>query len=123
MHRTLMIGAAWAYFAFIVFTTLSSLGARTELPTSGFEDFFTVVERFGGYAILGLLFCLAYPGNLSFACILVFGSAVVLELLRDYSPDTGAAYIDFLEKLFGGAAGIFSGILFYRPFVGDRRGR
>ena len=114
MRRTLIITAAWAYFAFIVFKTLSSLDSRAELPTSGFEEFFAVVEGFGGYAVLGILFYLAYPGNLSFACILVFGNAVLLELLRDYSLDTGAVYIDFIEKLFGGAAGIFLGILFYR---------
>jgi hypothetical protein len=123
MRRTLIIAAAWGYFAFIIFTTLSSLGVRPELLTSGFEESIAVVERFGGYAVLGILFYLAYPRNLSFACILVFGSAVVLELLRDYSPDTGALYIHFLEKLFGGAAGIFTGIFFFRPIAGNWRVR
>jgi hypothetical protein len=50
---------------------------------------------------------MAYPRHLSIVCILVFGSTVEIELLRDNIPNADAQFLDFIEKLFGGAAGIF----------------
>ena len=40
---------------------------------------------------------------------LVFGSAVILELLQIVTPDRDARIIDAVEKLAGGAAGIVAG--------------
>jgi len=107
MLHKLMVAAAWAVLVFITYATLSSIGARPELVAGGsHKAFFTVAERFGAYAVLGLLFCLAYPRHLTLVCILVFGSAVILELLQNFVPDRDARVVDVVEKLLGGAAGI-----------------
>ena len=47
-----------------------------------------------------------YPRNIALGCLIVFGSAVILELLQLFIPDRDARIIDVLEKLAGGAAGI-----------------
>jgi VanZ family protein len=102
-----MTGAAWACLAFIAYATLSPPDARPELIANGYlKALFTVLERFGAYVVLGCLFGLVYPRNLTFVCVLVFGSAVVLELLQNLVPGRDARLLDAAEKLIGGAAGI-----------------
>jgi VanZ family protein len=121
LHKMIAL-AAWACLVFIAYATLSSIDARPELIAAGFyKAFFTVVERFGAYAVLGLLFCLAYPRHLNFVCLLVFGSAVILELLQIYVPDRDARVVDVLEKLAGGAAGILLGYFAQSVFQPGRR--
>jgi VanZ family protein len=86
-------------------------GARPEL--TGAEPAWAVfIERFGAYAALGLLFCLAYPGRVALVCLLVFGGAVLLELLQIFIPDRDARIVDAAEKLTGGAVGISAARLF-----------
>jgi VanZ family protein len=48
----------------------------------------------------------AYPRRIMFVCLLVLGSAVLLELLQIFVPDRDARVLDALEKLAGGVAGI-----------------
>ena len=109
MFHKLIAAAAWAYLIFIVYATLSSIDARPELAGVGFyKAFFTVVERFAAYAVLGFLFYLVYPRNIALVCLIVFGSAVILELLQIFIPDRDARLVDALEKLAGGAAGILA---------------
>jgi VanZ family protein len=109
MFHKLIAAPAWAYFIFIIYATLSSIDARPELTGAGFyKAFFTFVERFAAYAVLGFLFYLAYPRHIALVCLIVFGSAVVLELLQIFVPDRDARIIDALEKLAGGAAGILA---------------
>jgi VanZ family protein len=121
LHKMIAL-AAWACLVFIAYATLSSIDARPELIAAGFyKAFFTVVERFGAYAVLGLLFCLSYPRHLNFVCLLVFGSAVILELLQIYVPDRDARVVDVLEKLVGGAAGILLGYFAQSVFQPGRR--
>lgn len=72
--------------------------------------FFTILERFGAYAVLGLLFYLSYPRHLTFVCIMVLGSAITLELLQNFVPDRDPRLLDAMEKLLGGATGIVWGI-------------
>ena len=122
IHKMIATGA-WACLVFIIYATLSSIGARPELIAAGFfKAFFTVVERFGAYAVLGLLFCLAYPRHLTFVCALVFGSAVFLELLQIYVPDRDARVVDVIEKLAGATAGISLGFIAQSVFQSGRRG-
>jgi VanZ family protein len=110
MFHKLIAAAAWACLIFITYATLTSINARPELTGSGFyKAFFTVLERFGAYALLGLLFRLAYPRHVGFICLIVFGSAIILELLQIFVPDRDARVIDALEKSVGGAAGILVG--------------
>jgi VanZ family protein len=106
MVHKLIAAAAWAFLIFVSYATLSSIEARPELSSGFYKAFFTVVERFGAYAALGLLFYFAYPRNVAAVCFLVFGSAILLELLQIVIPDRDARVIDALEKLAGGAAGI-----------------
>jgi VanZ family protein len=109
MIHKLIAAAAWACLIFIVHATLSSLEARPELTGVGFyRAFFTVIERFGAYAVLGLLFYLAYPRNVASVWFLVLGSAIILELLQNFVPDRDARVSDALEKLAGGITGIFA---------------
>ena len=97
--------AAWACFVFIARATLSSLPARPGL-TSNETDMIFFIERFGGYALLGGLFCLTYPHRITFVCLVVLGSAVVLELLQILVPDRDPRILDALEKSAGGVVGI-----------------
>ena len=109
MIHKLIIVAAWACLIFIIYATLSSLDARPELTGVGFyRAFFTVIERFGAYAVLGLLFYLAYPRHVVPVCLIVLGNAVILELLQNFVPDRDARVADALEKLAGGVAGILA---------------
>ena len=109
MIHKLIATAAWACLIFIIYATLSSLDARPELTGVGFyKAFFTVLERFGAYAVLGLLFYLAYPRHVVLVSLLVLGNAVILELLQNFVPDRDARVSDALEKLAGGIAGIFA---------------
>jgi VanZ family protein len=122
VFQKLIAAAAWACLVFIAFATLSSIDLRPELIREGtFKAFFTVVERFGAYAVLGLLFGLAYPRRPTFVCVLVFGSAVSLELLQSYVPSRHAGILDVVEKSLGGAAGIILADITKSNFSPHRR--
>jgi hypothetical protein len=108
MLRKLIISAAWSSLAFIIYATLSSIDARPVIA----GGYFTVIERFGAYAVLGFLFQLAYPRHLIFVCIMVFGSAGVLELLQNLAPDRDPRLLDAVEKLLGGTVGLVSSGIF-----------
>lgn len=85
---------------------------------------FAALERFGAYAVLGLLLYFAYPRHLAFVCVTVFGAAVTLEVLQHFTPDRHARLLDALEKLLGGTAGLLlAGILqssLWSKFIGSR---
>src|ERR1700730_6716390 len=91
---------AWAFLAFIVFATISPLQDRPTLSNS--PD----LEHIGAFAVLGGLFCLAYPRHIIFVCFIVLGSAVLLEYLQTLTPDRHGTVVDALEKVAGGALGI-----------------
>jgi VanZ family protein len=107
MLRKLIAIAAWLCLLFIIYATLSSIDARPRL-TSDEPAPVVYLEHFGAFAVLGLLFCLAYPRRFTFVCILVLGSAVLLEVLQIFIPDRDARVSDALEKLAGGVAGILA---------------
>lgn len=117
MRLKLIAALAWSCLAFIAYATLSSIDARPLIA----GGVFTIAERFGAYAVLGSLFYLAYPRRLAFVCIMVFGSAVSLELLQNITPDRHGRLLDAAEKLLGGMAGVLlAGILhssFWSRFV------
>ena len=102
MLHKLIVTLAWSCLAFIVYATLSSIDARPVIA----GGFFTILERFGAYAVLGSLFSLAYPRRLTFVCFMVLGSAVLLEVLQNFVPDRDARLLDAIEKLLGGTVGI-----------------
>jgi VanZ family protein len=99
--------AAWAFLAFIVYATLTSIERRPELTDNGlYKALFTVLERVGAYGVLGILFYFAYPRRVMFVSVLVTGSAGILEILQMFVPDRDARVLDALEKLAGGVGGI-----------------
>ena len=120
MFQKLTAVAAWACLGFIIYATLSSASARPELTTT--EPVIAVfVERFGAYGLLGFLFFLSYPRRITAICLIVFGSAILLELLQILTPDRDARMIDAMEKVAGGAAGILAGRVLIA--LADRRSR
>jgi len=116
----MIIVAAWACLLFIIYATLTSINARPELMRDE-TAIVVVVERFGAYALLGLLFCLAYRNNIRLVFLLVFGTAVALEILQLFAPGRDARLIDAIEKLSGGGAGILTAMALLLLMGRDRK--
>jgi VanZ family protein len=112
MFKKITSLTAWLVLGFIVYATLSPLSARPSLV--GTETSLSVViERFGAYGLLGLLFGIAYARKLTLVVLVVFGSAIGLELLQLFIADRDARLIDVVEKLAGGIAGTGASQVFY----------
>ncbi len=93
---------AWALLVFIVYATVSPIQARPTLSTSsGFE-------HLAAFVALGLSFGLAYPRRTIMVCLIVLGSAVLLEFIQLITPDRHGRVGDAIEKLVGGAVGILA---------------
>ena len=99
MYRRVVAIAAWSSLAFIVFSTLSPVGLRPQVASVGFE-------HLAAFAVMGLLFAVAYPRHLVPIVTLVLGSAAILELFQFITPDRHARFSDMLVKLAGGSIGI-----------------
>ncbi len=95
--------AAWALLALIAFATVSPIQDRPTLATS------SRIEHLAAFAVLGVLFCVAYRKQFALVCLIVIGSAVLLELAQLLTPDRHGRVEDALEKIAGGAAGILIG--------------
>jgi VanZ family protein len=107
-HRVLSV-TAWALLTFVAFATLSPYSLRPEL-TETEPILVVIIERVGAFGLLGLLFLASYPDRLRTVCLIVFGSAIALELAQTIVPDRDARFVDALEKIVGGGAGILLGI-------------
>ena len=105
MFQKLIAVAAWALLVFIAFATISPIQDRPTLPIS------SSFEHLAAFAVLGALFYLVYPPHIAFVCLIVLGSAVVLELLQQLTPDRHGRIPDAVEKIAGGATGIVAGIV------------
>src|SRR5215813_11090743 len=101
MFRPMTATAAWTSLAFIAYATLSPLDERPE-----FDTLFSHLDHYLAFAVAGGLFGLAYPRQTFFVCVLVLGSAVLLELLQLLTPDRHARVMDAVRKIIGGAIGI-----------------
>jgi hypothetical protein len=110
MLNKLVAIAAWATLAFIAYATLSPIQAR---PTIASPD----LEHVAAFAVAGCLFCLAYPRHIILVCLVVLGSAMLLEYLQTLTPDRHGTLVDASEKLAGGALGICAArvALYFRP--------
>ncbi|WP_426442371.1 VanZ family protein [Bradyrhizobium genosp. P] len=100
MLEKLLSVAAWALLAFIVYITISPLVDRPRLTSSA------SFEHVAAFAALGALFFLAYPRHIVLVCLIVIGSAVLLERMQLLTPDRHARLHDAIEKIAGGAAGM-----------------
>ena len=101
----LFVITAWAAMIGVneIYLRLSPLLMRPDRVTYGF------IVHILAFAALGALFILAYPRRLALVCSIVFGGAVALEALQTLTPDRHGTFIDALEKLAGGLAGIALG--------------
>ena len=99
---------AWVALAFIVFVTLSPIGLR---PTLTHDPLY---ERIVAYAVLGLLFSLAYPRRIWVTLGFVIGAAIMLEGLQNLTPDRHGHLRDLAEKASGGWLGVTVGNTFSR---------
>lgn len=81
--------AAWACLVFIVFATLSPIYLRPSL-TATEPNFVVMFERIGAFAVLGSLFLISYPKRPVFVFVIVFGTAIVLELAQIFIPTRDA---------------------------------
>jgi VanZ family protein len=88
---------------YAVYDTISPLVARPLINT------YVHFEHILAFAVVGALFCLAYPRSTVLVCCVIFGSAVLLEGLQTLTPDRHGTIFDALEKLAGGAIGIVIG--------------
>jgi VanZ family protein len=120
---------AWASVGFISYATLARVGfvyaiyyklapilLRPEMKT------YASFEHVIAFAALGAMFSVAYRRHVVFVCAIVFGSAVLLELLQTLTPDRHGTLMDAIEKIAGGACGIiFAKIVLF--IFQRRRGR
>ena len=102
MLRYLLAIAAWACLAFIAYATLSPIQARPVVAAA-------VIEHLGAFAVMGGLFCLAYPRHIILVCVIVLGSALLLEYAQTLTPDRHGTVLDALEKVIGGGLGVCAG--------------
>jgi VanZ family protein len=107
-HRLISI-IAWAVLTFIAFATLSPYSLRPELSATE-PGIIVLIEHVGAFGLLGLLFLLGYPERPRTVCVVVFGSAIALELAQAFLPDRHAQFVDALEKVVGGGSGIILGV-------------
>ena len=101
--QTVTAAAAIMSMAFIAYATLSPLNEGQEFVDTGL---FSHLDHYLAFAIVSGLLSLAYPRQIFLVCILVFGSAVLLELAQMLTPDRHARVIDAARKVIGGTIGI-----------------
>ena len=114
MFRKLIAIAAWASLTLIAYATLTRVGFvyaiyfkfSPILNRPGVRTF-AFIEHFIAFTVFGAMFFLAYPRRLIFVCCVVFGSAVILEVMQTLTPDRHGTLVDALQKIAGGAFGIF----------------
>jgi VanZ family protein len=110
----LITAAAWVSIIAIAYATLAHVGfvysiyyklspilMRPEMTT------YAHLEHIIAFAVVGALFSFAYPRRTILVCCIVFGGAALLEILQTLTPDRHGTLVDALEKMAGGAAGIF----------------
>ena len=95
--------AAWAALCLVAYVTLSPLAQRPTLPTAWH------IDHVAAFAVIGGLFCLAYPRSTLAVLVIVLGSAALLEFLQLLTPDRHARTLDAVQKIAGGGIGITAG--------------
>jgi VanZ family protein len=114
--RTLFLIAAWTCLAIIAYATLSHPSLvmsvyRTLSPVFGHPSMraYARIEHMAAFAVLGVLFSIAYPRRRLLVWLLVLGAAALLEALQVLTPDRHGTLHDYLEKTAGGVVGIILG--------------
>jgi VanZ family protein len=115
MFQKLITIAAWTSIVALAFATLARVGfvyaiyykLAPHLMRPGMR-LYAHFEHVIAFTVLGALFAFSYPRRPIFVCSIVFISAVILEYLQTLTPDRHGTLVDALEKLVGGALGIFA---------------
>lgn len=93
----------WLALAAIIFVTVSPIGLRP-------HDFAAVdTDRAGAFAVMALLFVLAYPRQWLLCAVLLILGAGGIELLQYLSPTRHAHLDDAVIKAVGAAIGSLIG--------------
>lgn len=95
--------SAWGLLACIAYISISPVEVRTSF------SYWASVERGAAFAALGILFYLAYSRSILLVCLIVLGSAALLEIAQFVTADRHARTIDAIEKIAGGGLGILAG--------------
>ena len=93
--------AAWLVLLCIAAATLSPMGLRPRL--AGTE---VSLEHIAAYAVVGLLFSVAYPRHVWIAMMVVIGAAFGFEVMQMLAPDRHARIVDAVQKAGGGLFGL-----------------
>jgi VanZ family protein len=109
MFRIFAITTAWLSLLFITYATLSPIHDRPDFADISLLHSLADLDHYIAFAVVGGLFGLAYPRQTFLACVIVFGSAILLELAQMLTPDRHARLADALEKMTGGAIGLTIG--------------
>jgi VanZ family protein len=108
------IVAAWVAVIAIAYATLTHVGfvyaiyfklapylMRPAMQT------YAHFEHVVAFACLGALFGFAYPKRPILVCVIVFGTAALLEIMQTMTPDRHGTWIDASEKMAGGGIGVW----------------
>jgi VanZ family protein len=104
MKRKYILIMAWMAFAAIVFITVSPIELRPyDVAPVNFD-------RAAAFAVMTMLFILAYPRKWLLCAILLIGGAGGIELLQFLSPTRHAEVDDALVKALGAGVGTLMGL-------------
>jgi VanZ family protein len=110
--RGLIVVAAWASVAAVVYATLSKLQLIYRLyyllaPYLNYPSMqtYATLEHLVAYGIVGILFSALYPRSLLRVFFFLFLFIVGLEILQTFTPDRHGTLHDALEKMIGAAMG------------------
>ena len=109
----LATATAWIAIVLIAYATLTHVGfvyaiyfRLSPFLMQPAMQTYAHFEHVIAFAVLGALFGFAYPRHLLLVCCVVLGAAALLEILQTMTPDRHGTWVDALEKMAGGAAGI-----------------
>lgn len=88
-------------FVYSIYFKLSPFLMRPEMRN------YAQFEHIISFVLVGVLFSLAYPRRTILVCFILFGGAALLEIFQTLTPDRHGTLVDALEKMAGGAVGIF----------------
>ena len=115
MSTRLVRLAAWSCLLAVAIATVVPIEMRPETALTASS------ERVTAFAIIGLLFAVAYPRKLWFAILVAVGAAVALEVIQLLIPSRHGRMFDATVKVAGASAGLLIGylaqILFSMRFV------
>jgi hypothetical protein len=101
----------WLALAAIIFATVSPIRLRP-------HDFASVdIDRAGAFAVMALLFVMAYPRHWVACAVLLILGAGGIELLQFLSPSRHAHLDDAMVKAAGAAFGCCLGLAVNRTII------